>query len=75
MTGNTKNDQSQDQAVGNIIIAADHGRLDIVTKLLEGGIDPNTVDEIGTSALHNAAKRGHWHIARLLLEKNALPTL
>ncbi|OOQ87359.1 hypothetical protein PEBR_17157 [Penicillium brasilianum] len=73
MTGNPKNDQVP--AVENIIIAADHGRLDVVTKLLESGVDPNTVDEIGTSALHNAAKRGHWHIARLLLEKNASPTL
>jgi ankyrin repeat protein len=73
MTGNSNNDQ--DQAVENIIIAADLGRLDLVTKLLEDGADPNTVDEIGTSALHNAAKKGHWHIARLLLEKNASPTL
>ncbi|KAK4870063.1 hypothetical protein LT330_005117 [Penicillium expansum] len=57
----------------NIIIAADHGRLDLVKALLEGGADPDTVDEIGTSALHNAAKNGHWDIARLLLEKNASP--
>lgn len=73
MTENPKKDQDQD--VENIIIAADHGRLDLITKLLESGTDPNTVDEIGTSALHNAAKRGHWHIARLLLEKSAMPTL
>jgi ankyrin repeat protein len=73
MTRNSKN--NQDQSVKNIIIAADHGRLDLVTKLLEGGADPNTVDEIGTSALHNAARRGHWDIARLLLEKDASPTL
>jgi ankyrin repeat protein len=59
----------------NIIVAAEHGRLDLVTVLLEGGADPNTVDDIGTSALHNAAKGGHWHIARLLLEKNASPRL
>ncbi|KAF7712259.1 Uncharacterized protein PECH_003756 [Penicillium ucsense] len=55
----------------NIIIAADQGRLDIVTKLLDGGTDPNTSDTIGTTALHNAAKQGHWHIARLLLERKA----
>ncbi|KAF3403683.1 Ankyrin-3 [Penicillium rolfsii] len=67
--------RNQDQAVENILIAADHGRLDLVTKFLEGGADPNTVDEIGISALHNAAKRGHWHIARLLLENKASPTL
>lgn len=39
-----------------IVVAADHGRLDLVTALLERGEDPNTVNEIGTSALHNAAK-------------------
>lgn len=33
------------------------------------------MDEIGISALHNAARRDHWHIARLLLEKNASPWL
>lgn len=63
------------QTPENIIVAADHGRLDLVTALLEGGADPNTVDEVGTSPLHNAAKMGHWHIARLLLEKNASPRI
>lgn len=62
----TKSETEEDQLVENIIIAADHGRKDLVTTLLESGADPNTVDEVGTSALHNAAKRGHWHIARLL---------
>ncbi|KAJ5449736.1 uncharacterized protein N7458_006185 [Penicillium daleae] len=71
----TKSKPEEDQPVENIIIAADHGRLDLVTTLLESGADPNTVDEVGTSALHNAAKRGHWHIARLLLEKNASPSI
>ncbi|KAJ5682577.1 hypothetical protein N7462_005742 [Penicillium macrosclerotiorum] len=65
----------EDQPEANIIVAADHGRLDLVTTLLEGVIDPNTVDEVGTSALHNAANKGHWHIARLLLEKNASPRI
>ncbi|KAJ5081102.1 hypothetical protein N7456_013340 [Penicillium angulare] len=59
----------------NIIIAAEQGRLDLVTKLLDGGADPNTVNEVGRSALHNAAKEGHWDISRLLLEKNASPRI
>ncbi|KAJ5927180.1 hypothetical protein N7516_008953 [Penicillium verrucosum] len=70
-----KSKSKEPQTSENIIVAADHGRLDLVTALLEGGADPNTVDEIGTSPLHNAAKGGHWHIARLLLEKNASPRI
>ncbi|CAG8907097.1 unnamed protein product [Penicillium egyptiacum] len=63
------------QSTKNIIVAAGHGRLDLVAALLEGGADPNTVDDVGTSALHNAAKEGHWDIARLLLENNASPRI
>ncbi|KAJ5199414.1 hypothetical protein N7491_000030 [Penicillium cf. griseofulvum] len=63
------------QSAETIIVVAAHGRLDLVTALLEGGTDPNTVDEVGTSALHNAAKEGHWDIARLLLENNASPRI
>ncbi|CAI7653568.1 unnamed protein product [Penicillium discolor] len=70
-----KSKSKESETPENIIVAADHGRLDLVTALLEGGADPNTVDEIGTSPLHNAAKGGHWHIARLLLEKNASPRI
>ncbi|KAJ5217216.1 hypothetical protein N7468_010224 [Penicillium chermesinum] len=64
-----------DGPVKDIVLAADEGRLDVITALLESGIDPNTVDETGTSALHNAARRGHWHTARLLLEKKASPRI
>ncbi|KXG50233.1 uncharacterized protein PGRI_062000 [Penicillium griseofulvum] len=63
------------QITETIIVAAAHGRLDLVTALLEAGTDPNTVDEVGTSALHNAAKEGYWNIARLLLENNASPRI
>lgn len=73
MAETLKSDQIQDN--DNIVVAAEHGRLDLVTKLLENGEDPNTVNDIGTSALHNAAKEGHWDIARFLLEKGAIPGL
>ncbi|CAI7646975.1 unnamed protein product [Penicillium glandicola] len=73
MAEKSKSDKSDNPE--SIIVAAGHGQLDRVTALLEGGADPNTVDEIGTSALHNAAKEGHWHIVRLLLEKNASPRI
>jgi ankyrin repeat protein len=70
-----ESESAEYQPAENIIAAADHGRLDLVTALLDSGVDANTVDEIGTSAPHNAARRGNWHIARLLLEKNASPRL
>lgn len=70
-----KSKSKEPQPPENIIVAAEHGRLDLVRALLEGGADPNTVDEVGTSPLHNAAKGGHWDIARLLLEKNASPRI
>ncbi|KAJ5732902.1 hypothetical protein N7533_013349 [Penicillium manginii] len=56
-----------------IVVAAARGRLDLVAVLLERGEDPNTVNDIGTSALHSAAKRNYWDIARLLLEHHAIP--
>lgn len=73
MTG--KSDNKKYKEPEDIITAAHYGQLDLVKAHLEDGIDPNTVDEIGTSALHNAAKGGHWDIARLLLEKNASPRI
>lgn len=73
MTGKSNNKKCKEPE--DIITAAHYGQLDLVKALLEDGIDPNTVDEIGTSALHNAAKGGHWDIARLLLEKNASPRI
>ena len=71
MAESSKNNSSEE----DILVAAEKGELDHVKKLLESGVDPNTVDDIGTSALHIAAKEGHWDIARLLLEKKASPRL
>lgn len=73
MTGKSNNSKYKEPE--DIITAAHYGQLDLVKAYLEDGIDPNTVDEIGTSALHNAAKGGHWDMARLLLEKNASPRI
>lgn len=73
MTETYKNESCE--ITETIFVAAQTGRLDLVTALLENGEDPNTVDENGTSALHNAAKGGYWDVARLLLEKNAIPGL
>ncbi|KAJ5385763.1 hypothetical protein N7509_008304 [Penicillium cosmopolitanum] len=70
MTETSKNENCQINET--IVIAAEIGRLDLVTALLENGEDPNTVDETGTSALHNAVKGGYWDVARLLLERNAI---
>ncbi|KAJ5540883.1 hypothetical protein N7494_005959 [Penicillium frequentans] len=68
-----KSKSGKDNSFEDIITAADKGQLDVVTALLEEGIDPNTVDEVGDTALHNAAKKGHWDIARILLERSASP--
>lgn len=46
--------------------------LDVVNLLIENGTDVNkaTTTE-GTTPLHFAASRGHWNIARKLLEHGA----
>ncbi|KAJ6010751.1 hypothetical protein N7451_002163 [Penicillium sp. IBT 35674x] len=68
-----KSKSGEDILLEDIIIAADKGQLGVVTALLEKGIDPNTIDEVGDTALHKAAKKGRWDIARLLLERGASP--
>lgn len=46
--------------------------LDIgCTKLLEAGFDINRRDALDYTPLHRAASRGHTHVVKLLLDKNA----
>lgn len=60
---------------GTIQQAASRGRIETIKALLEGGADPDEVDQCGWGPLHFAADKGHWNIARLLLEKGATPGL
>ncbi|KAJ5532399.1 hypothetical protein N7494_008951 [Penicillium frequentans] len=60
---------------GTIQQAASRGRIETIKVLLEGGADPDEVDQCGWGPLHFAADKGHWNIARLLLEKGATPGL
>lgn len=51
--------------------AAERGRADIVSILLEHGWNPATADEWGTTPLHRACLRGKSDVVKLLLEVEA----
>ncbi|OQR80393.1 hypothetical protein BIW11_02406 [Tropilaelaps mercedesae] len=49
------------------MLAASHGRADMVKALLEAGADPNTQDNDGSTALMCAAEHGYIDVVRMLL--------
>ncbi|CAJ1449817.1 unnamed protein product [Effrenium voratum] len=51
--------------------AAFTGDAGSVTSLLEEPMDPNTTDDVGRSALHVAAERGHVEVVHCLLDSGA----
>lgn len=51
------------------------GDLNTVSKLLQGGSNPNTVDNAGWSPLHEAAIAGRTDLVELLLQHGASPNL
>ena len=54
-----------------LLEAAKKGQTDVVRRLLENGVDANTKDKDGTTALMLAAGTGHLAVVRLLLENGA----
>lgn len=43
-------------------IIARFDEIEVLQQLLQKGFDPNTQDQYGTSALHNAAANGNMYI-------------
>eukprot|EP00931_Biecheleriopsis_adriatica_P117954 TRINITY_DN93426_c0_g1_i1.p1 TRINITY_DN93426_c0_g1~~TRINITY_DN93426_c0_g1_i1.p1 ORF type:complete len:228 (-),score=53.82 TRINITY_DN93426_c0_g1_i1:58-741(-) len=54
-----------------LVRAAGKGDFKKVLSLLNDGEDPNSVDDLGMSALHCAAKKGDVQIVSLLLDRGA----
>lgn len=57
--------------ITSLILAADHGYIDIVNLLLTHDANVNLTDEKGRSAIGLATCKGHIEIIKLLLQKHA----
>lgn len=55
--------------------AVRNNRTDLVRKLLKGGLDPNTYNSRGQTALHVAVVSNAPDVARLMIEQGANPLL
>lgn len=51
--------------------AAQYGDVQLVTKLLDAGVDVNATNDIGWTALHFASRDGCTDVVRLLLVRGA----
>jgi ankyrin repeat protein len=58
-------------APGNFLEAAKNGKVDVVALFLDGGIDSETEDPSGKTALILAAQQGHTSTVKTLLDKGA----
>ena len=54
---------------------AENGSLEMAQRLVDKGADVNAQMSTGWTALHTAAKHGHAHILKMLLENNGDPHL
>lgn len=57
-----------------LLMAARHGRTEVVELLLQCGADPNTANRWQTSALREAILQGHTEVVEQLLTAGADPT-
>lgn len=58
-----------------LIIAAEHGYVDIIKTLIDAGANPNVVDKDGCTALILAAYLGHENIVKTLVDAGADPNV
>lgn len=58
-----------------LMCAATKGYVNIVTKLLKGGSNPNLQDDRGTTALALASLNGHEEIISVMIKNGADPNL
>lgn len=56
-------------------LAASLSNIDVLLRLLETGVDPNSSDDYQRSALHLAASRGYTDVVTQLLKYGAKPNL
>lgn len=61
--------EDDDDLLQPIHHAAIHGHKDVVTYLLDHGVDVNVTDGYGRTALHWSAYNGHTDVAQVLLDK------
>lgn len=59
------------QAYEEFLKAVERGDAKVVAELLDKGLDPNTADPKGNTALMMAARLGHENLVALLLERKA----
>lgn len=57
----------------SLVVAAGNGEVNAVRLLLDSGIDPNSQDADGATALIRAAEAGQLAVIQLLLERGAEP--
>lgn len=63
--------QRSNRFLGEVIESSKNGDLNGVQRFLDGGGDPNGVNDAGLGPLHHAAVRGHLEVVELLVESGA----